>query len=329
MIFAKYKEFRIGSEREPGCLVYVQASRRMGGFNEIAPARAEADGIMARKAPQLGKNLLGLSIVRQWSEHFEASAASPGSDSALGADPHPATALHDHLFVFATVVNSFRDSRSPHFERRVTKTKNTDSLAIFTRFATLSTLSTSVAPEHGNLNHLFRSGSHPTLDEAEAPTLDATGLRYALRLIGHGMPNRTSVRPMLAEFGEVVGCQLRLTYAQFETLRAALNAGDEWAAAVTLQCVWRAWRARGTWHRVVIQAKTCIAQKATVVRDTPWWLDSPCKGAWAGDEGVNDYSLVAAPDEYDLDAVFGAKSDDRESAPRLPLDLPHPAFTVG
>ena len=174
--------------------------------------------------------------------------------------------------------------------------RHIDARALFARFATLSTLSTAVAPEHGNVNRLIRTGSHPTLDELEAPTLDATGLRHVLRGVGLGVPNSTSVRPMLAEFGEVVGCQPRLTYAQFETLRAALNAcggdlaaaatiqcawrtlharraalnawGDLTAAAtMTIQCAWRTWRARCAWHRAVVEAKTRAARKATIVRD--------------------------------------------------------------
>jgi hypothetical protein len=66
-----------------------------------------------------------------------------------------------------------------------------------------------------------------------------------------------------------------------------------------------------------------------------WFLGSPivccvaCQGACEGDEGMNDYSLVAAPEEYSLDAAFGAKGDDRESAPPLPLELPHFALIVG
>ena len=66
-----------------------------------------------------------------------------------------------------------------------------------------------------------------------------------------------------------------------------------------------------------------------------WSLWSPivgcvaCTGACEGDEGMNAYSLVAAPDECGLDAAFGAKGDDRESAPPLPLELSHPALTVG
>ena len=95
-----------------------------------------------------------------------------------------------------------------------------DARALFARFATLSTLST------GKVNRLIRTGSNSKLDELEAPTLDATGLRNVLRGVGLGVPNSTSVRPMLAEFGEVVGCQPRLTYAQFETLRAALSIGE-------------------------------------------------------------------------------------------------------
>ena len=123
--------------------------------------------------------------------------------------------------------------------------RHSDAHALFARFATLSTLSTAVAPEHGNLNRLIRSGSHPTLDEPEAPTLDATGLRHVLRGVGLGVPNSTSVRPMLAEFGEVVGCQPRLTYAQFLTLRAALNAFGDSALSIS---TWRAGRAR---HRAL------------------------------------------------------------------------------
>ena len=91
-----------------------------------------------------------------------------------------------------------------------------DARALFARFATLSTLST------GKVNR----GSNSKLDELEAPTLDATGLRNVLRGVGLGVPNSTSVRPMLAEFGEVVGCQPRLTYAQFEMLHAALSVGE-------------------------------------------------------------------------------------------------------
>ena len=268
---------------------------------------------MARKAPQCGQNL-ALSTERQWFEPYEASAASPGSDSEPGADPHPVIALLDHINT--TMEKSFRDmiTPAPAPARRASKTK-IDVLTLFTRFATLSTLST------------YRS--NPTLDEPEAPTLDATGLRHALQELGHGVPNRMSVRPMLVEFGEVVGCQPRLTYAQFETLRAAL---DELAAAATLQRAWRVWRARGAWDRAFIQANIRFARMATVARDGPWWsggtaalassLGSPitgcvaCEGACEGDEKTYETDIVAAPVEYDLgDAVFGAKSDGGESPP--------------
>ena len=143
--------------------------------------------------------------------------------------------------------------------------RHSDAHALFARFATLSTLSTAVAPEHGNLNRLIRSGSHPTLDEPEGSTLDATGLRHVLRGVGLGVPNSTSLRPMLAEFGEVVGCQLRLTYAQFETLRAALNACGESVAVAKVQCAWRTWRARRAWHRALFARFATLSTLSTAV----------------------------------------------------------------
>ena len=67
-----------------------------------------------------------------------------------------------------------------------------------------------------------------------------------------------------------------------------------------------------------------------------WSLWSPIvgccfayQGACEGDERMNDNSLVAAPEEYGLDAAFGEKGDDHESAPPLPLGLPHLALIVG
>ena len=294
---------------------------------------AEADGIMASKAPLFEQNLT-LSIVRQWSEPYEASTAWPGSDSAPGADPHPAIALLDYLNI--TVDNELRGMLSPAPVRQATKTKNIDALALFTRFATVSTLSSAVAPEHGHLNRIIRSGSHPKLDELEAPTLDATGLRHVLRGVGLGVPNSMPVRPMLDEFGEVVGCQPRLTYAEFETLRVALIAcgpacmvrQERFLTAVTkVQRAWRVWRARGEWHRAIMQAKMHFARKTPPVARNGQWspvgttclaLNLGCvafeyEGACEGAEGINDGSLVAAPEN-------GAKRDDRESAPPLPLE---------
>ena len=148
---------------------------------------------------------------------------------------------------------------------RTWRTRRASHRALFARFATLSTLSTAVAPEHGNVNRLIRSGSHPMLDEPETPTLDATGLRLMLRGVGLGVPKSTSVRPMLAEFGAVVGCQPRLTYAQFETLRAALNACGDGEAAATVQRAWRMWRTRRAWHRALFVRFATLSSSSTAV----------------------------------------------------------------
>ena len=162
------------------------------------------------------------------------------------------------------------------------KFRGIDASVLFVRFATLSTLSTAVAPEHGNVNRLLRSGSHPQLDEPEAPTLDATGLRHVLHGVGLGVPNSTSVRPMLAEFGEVVGCQHRLTYAQFEMLRTALNAcgGDVVAVVKTraaeqaaIACERRAesvccWRRH---HNSDMEAAPEFARRERESGGCSWW----------------------------------------------------------
>ena len=150
------------------------------------------------------------------------------------------------------------------------KCRGIDASVLFVRFATLSTLSTAVAPEHGNVNRLLRSGSHPQLDEPEAPTLDATGLRHVLHGVGLGVPNSTSVRPMLAEFGEVVGCQHRLTYAQFEMLRTALNAcgGDVLAVVKTRAesvCCWR------RHHNSDMEAAPEFARRERESSGYSWW----------------------------------------------------------
>ena len=205
-----------------GCqprLTYTQFRTLRAALN----ARDESDG-MACKAPQFGQNL-ALSEVMQ-----------PAATKQLCGSPK---AYRRHIEAPSIVIIDAGEGEVQPVAQEfggIGGQRHINARALFARFATLSTLSTAVAPEHGemnrlirsgNLNRLIRSGSHPTLDEPEAPTLDATGLRHVLRGVGLGVPNNTSVRPMLAEFGEVVGCQPRLTYAQFETLRAALNAPDE------------------------------------------------------------------------------------------------------
>jgi hypothetical protein len=175
--------------------------------------------------------------------------------------------------------------------------RHIDANALFARFSTLSTLTTAVAEEHGQVNRLLRTGSNSKLDELEEPTLDASGLRHVLRGVGLGVPNSASVRPMLDAYGQVVGCQPRLTFAQFEKLRADILLPSDLAAAATVQCAWRKWRARRLWHRAVVEAKTRAARKATIVwqrraasdrradvqgifatiRNTPWGIFAWCR----------------------------------------------------
>ena len=254
-----------------------------GGPDDTAPGRAEEPDGMTRKAPQFGQNLALFEVMqpaatKQFYESPENIEAADAAALCFFGD-----ALRDGRHCFSN------DADDGPCQRHV------DASALFARFATLSTLSTAIAEEHGNVNRLIRTGSHSKLDELEAPTLDATGLRHMLRGVGLGVPNSMSVRPMLAEYGEVVGCRPRLTYAQFEALRAALNVWGDLAAAatiqcawrtlharraalnawgdltaaatMTIQCAWRTWRARCAWHRAVVEAKTRAARKATIVRD--------------------------------------------------------------
>ena len=209
-----------------------------GGPDDTSPGCA--DSLKARKAPQFAQNLALAEVMQQ-------AAAKQFCESPKDITAQAVT-IADGKFV----------QRVAQKCRGIGGQRHIDSCALFARFATVSTLSSAVAPEHGNVNRLIRSGSHPKLDEPEAPTLDATGLRHVLRAVGLGVPKSTSVRPMLAEFGEVVGCQQRMTYAQFEMLRAVLKARGDVAAVEKVQRAWRTWSARSTRHR------TLFARFATV-----------------------------------------------------------------
>ena len=217
----------------PGCVIE--------GPDDTAPGRAEESDGMAHKAPQFQANLalknlallMQLAASKQFCESSKHIKAQSITTIVVGEEVQP----------------DAQKCRGVGHQRHI------DARALFARFATLSTLSTA------DLNRLNRSGSHPMLDEREAPTLDATGLRHVLRGVGLSMPNSTSVRPMLAEFGEVVGCQERLTYAQFEMLCTALNAcGGDVAAAVAK-------------HRAVFKTKTHAVGKATVACEGLGWLN--------------------------------------------------------
>ena len=200
-----------------------------GGPDDTAPE--ESDG-MVRKAPQFG--VMQPAATKQFYESPENIEAADAAALCFFGD-----ALRDGRYCFSN------DADDGPCQRHI------DASALFARFATLSTLSTAIAEEHGNVNRLIRTGSHSKLDELEAPTLDATGLRHMLRGVGLGVPNSMSVRPMLAEYGEVVGCRPRLTYAQFETLYAALKAYSNVPAVAKIQSAWRKWRMRRMWPRAL------------------------------------------------------------------------------
>ena len=217
----------------------------------LAPPRAEESVGMARKAPHFQANLAlqNLAMLMQ----LAATKQFCKPRNRIKAKPITTIVVGEEVQSVAQKCGGVGSQR--HIDAR----------ALFERFATVSTLSSAVAPEHGNVNRFIRSGSNPMLDDLEAPTLDATGLRLMLRGVGLGVPNNMSVRPMLAEFGGVVGCQLRLTYAQFETLRAARKGCGEVAAAAKVQRAWRTWSTRCARRRELFERFATVSTLSSAV----------------------------------------------------------------